>query len=233
MHISKKEKWDESYERRENFVFYPHEEVIRFVSKNIRRRVGLNTFEDVHDWQRTPRMLALGCGIGRHVIFAHEMNMEGYGIDLSEEAVQFARRWANQCGMSEPESRILQGSVDSLPWSDGFFDAIVSHGVLDSMSFEVARATMKEAHRVLGRNGLFYCDLVSGDDSEHAREYAGEEEVSSSFEYGTTQSYFNYSKVQKLISKLFEEKESILVRRENVRKNLYTSRYHLILRKKG
>jgi len=38
---NQKKKWEESYLNRDNFVFYPHEEVIRFVSKSIRKRIGL------------------------------------------------------------------------------------------------------------------------------------------------------------------------------------------------
>lgn len=38
--------WNSSYENRDNFVFYPHEEIIRFVSKYIRKRVGLDEFHD-------------------------------------------------------------------------------------------------------------------------------------------------------------------------------------------
>ncbi len=33
---NKKEFWEESYLKKDNFVFYPHEEVIRFFSKYIR-----------------------------------------------------------------------------------------------------------------------------------------------------------------------------------------------------
>ncbi len=33
---NQKYEWDKSYQNLDNFVFYPHEEVIRFVSKFIR-----------------------------------------------------------------------------------------------------------------------------------------------------------------------------------------------------
>ena len=39
-----KDDWDKSYDNRDNFVFYPHEEVIRFVSKFIRKKIGLTDF---------------------------------------------------------------------------------------------------------------------------------------------------------------------------------------------
>ena len=45
------DKWEESYRRKENFVFYPHEEIIRFVSKYIRKRVGLDEWKDVSEIQ--------------------------------------------------------------------------------------------------------------------------------------------------------------------------------------
>lgn len=42
-----KSDWDKLYENQNKFVFYPHEEVIRFVSKFIGKRVGLKEFHDV------------------------------------------------------------------------------------------------------------------------------------------------------------------------------------------
>lgn len=42
-----KQVWDEAYERGGNILFYPHEEVIRFVNKYVRKRVGLSEFKDV------------------------------------------------------------------------------------------------------------------------------------------------------------------------------------------
>jgi len=53
------EAWEESYRRGDNFVFYPHEEVIRFVSKYIRKRVGLNEFVDAAFYMPPPSYLIL------------------------------------------------------------------------------------------------------------------------------------------------------------------------------
>lgn len=39
-----KSEWEDSYSKRDNYLFHPHEEVIRFVSKYIRKRVGLSQF---------------------------------------------------------------------------------------------------------------------------------------------------------------------------------------------
>ena len=43
MNLKKKE-WNQSYKNKDNFIFYPHEEVIRFISKYIKKRIGLNKY---------------------------------------------------------------------------------------------------------------------------------------------------------------------------------------------
>jgi ubiquinone/menaquinone biosynthesis C-methylase UbiE len=226
-----KSAWEQSYLNKDNYMFYPHEEVVRFTSKHIRKRIGLKDFLDVNSYDSTPKILDLGCGIGRHIVYFHEMKLEPYGVDLSENAVKYAIKWAKENGLSEAEKRILQGSVAQLPWFDDYFDFMVSHGVLDSMSFETALLAMKEVHRVLKKNGLFYCDLASGDDSIHFREFNGEEIVETNHEQGTMQSYFNFQKINELIDSFFIIKEAILITHENCIANDYYKRYHLVLQK--
>ena len=228
---NQKAEWDRSYLNRDNFVFYPHEEVIRFVSRHIRKRTGLNEFNDVAADPEKLNILDLGCGIGRHVIYCHDMGLQAYGVDLSDEAVKVAVGWAGSKGLADAEQRILQSDIRTLPWQDGFFNFVVSHGVLDSMAFEIARAACVELARVMADGGLFYCDLVSGDDSKHAREYSGEEVVDTRHEQGTIQSYFNLAKIERLIDGLFEIVECVLIRREEVVTGGYISRYHLVLRR--
>lgn len=227
-----KAEWEQSYENRDNFLFFPQEEVVRFFAKYIRKRTSLNLSHDAAPGSGYGRILDLGCGIGRHVIFSHKMGLDAYGIDLSETAIQVARKWAAEKGVMAAEERILQGDVRKLPWADGFFRYAVSHGVLDSMPFEIARAACIELSRVMSAGGLFYCDVVSGDDALHAREYSGEEIVTTAHELGTVQLYFNLEAIHSMIDGAFDISECILIRRENVLRRDYTSRYHLVLRRK-
>jgi len=223
--------WDKSYENRDNFVFYPHEEVIRFVSKFVRKRIGLNEFRNVAAGNDRGPVLDLGCGIGRHVMFCHDMGLDAYGIDLSDAAIAVARAWGEQKQLGDVEHRIVQGDVRHLPWDEGFFRYAVSHGVLDSMPFRIAREACVELARVMPRAGLFYCDLISGDDSRHAREFNGEEIVTSAHEKGTVQLYFNFAKIRSMVDGIFEIEECNLIRRENIVRGGYSSRYHLVLRR--
>ncbi|KUO70138.1 MAG: methyltransferase type 11 [Desulfosporosinus sp. BRH_c37] len=226
---NQKTEWDQSYNNKDNFVFYPHEEVIRFVSKYIRKRVGLNNYLDIRPFDTNPKILDLGCGIGRHVIYASQMGLETYGIDLSAVAIELALHWGaeeNILGLSE---RVKRGDIRRLPWADSYFDYVISNGVLDSMHFAIAKETIAEVYRVLRPEGLFYCDLISGDNSTHSREYEGEEIVSSKHEEGTIQLYFNYAKINGLVKDYFEIVECNLIRKENVVSGNYSSRYHLVL----
>lgn len=223
--------WDDSYRQGGNILFAPHEEVVRFVSKYIRKRTGLDQMRDVVAPTANQRLLDLGCGIGRHVIFGHHMGLEAYGIDLSAVAVDVARQWAERERMPDPSSRVRQGDVRALPWPDGFFGFAISHGVLDSMPYDVARAACVDLARALAPGALFYCDLVSGDDSSHARSFSGEETVETPHEHGTIQLYFNAPLIDRLREGLFDLVECVLIKRGDVLRGGYTSRYHLVLRK--
>ena len=226
-----KDSWEKSYRRGDNFVFYPHEEVIRFVSKYIRKQTGLNDFLNVATLvpHSTPKVLDLGCGIGRHVKFCYEMGLDAHGVDLSEVAIKMARSWLSSVGSFDADSRIVQADVRQLPWGDGYFTFAVSHGVLDSMPWEIARAACLELARVMVPGGLFYCDLISGDDSSHAREYSGAEVVRTKHEENTVQLYFNMQLIRDLIRDCFAIKECKLIRSEDVLSGGYHSRYHLVL----
>lgn len=227
---TQKREWEESYRNQDNFLFYPHEEVIRFISKYIRKRVGFCEFRDIVSFNPPPKILDLGCGIGRHIIYCHDMGLDAHGVDLSMPAVSVACKWAMDSGMKEPERKIVQGDVRKLQWIQGYFDFALSHGVLDSMHFEIARTAFQELSRVLKKGGLFYCDLVSGDDATHAREYVGEEIVATAHEKGTIQAYFNFTKISRLIRGYFDIIECLLIRRESVLTGNSSARYHLVLK---
>jgi ubiquinone/menaquinone biosynthesis C-methylase UbiE len=230
--MDKKTEWNNSYDNHDNYLFYPQEEVIRFVSKYIRKKTGLIEYEERTSDASKIKVLDLGCGIGRHVMYCHENGINAFGIDISSSAINFAKKWADSKGISKIENKIKSGDIRNLPWNEGYFNFAISHGVLDSMPFDIARAACIELSRVMSSNGLFYCDLISGDDSNHAREYSGEEIISTDHEKGTIQLYFNFDMVSKLFIDIFEIIECNLLRRENVITGGYSSRYHLVLKRR-
>jgi ubiquinone/menaquinone biosynthesis C-methylase UbiE len=224
----KEEQWDESYKRGDNFVFYPHEEVIRFVSKYIKKRVGLDKYITIREMNKC---LDLGCGIGRHVIYLNDMKFDANGIDLSKDAICFAKNWVKKLGKNELIDKLTVGSITEMPYDDKYFDFVVSHGVLDSMPFDIAKMAIKETHRTMKDSGLFYFDVISGDDNEHYREYNAEEIVSSEHEQGTIQSYYNWQKINELLQNIFVIKEAALIKRDSVISKSTNSRFHVIVEK--
>ena len=218
--------WEESYRRKENFLFYPNEEVIRFAARHIRRRVGLDRYADVDPTIR--KILDLGCGVGRHMAFIHEMGLEPWGIDLSGEAVSTARGWLGQLGLADAASRATQGDVRELPWEDAHFDAILSHAVLDSMPLDFAEVAVGECARVLRADGLFYCDLISGDETGRSPDFAEEVVVDKSHERGTIQSYFDQDKIRALLEPHFHIHSLTLVRHVDGPTERHRGRWHVV-----
>jgi hypothetical protein len=42
----KTNEWDASYNREENYIFYPKEEVVKFLNRFIKKKTGVNTFNN-------------------------------------------------------------------------------------------------------------------------------------------------------------------------------------------
>jgi tellurite methyltransferase len=108
------------------------------------------------------RVLDAGCGAGRnlHYLLAH--GYECHGIDRDSSAVAQLRREVQALGRTDADERFIVGGVESLPWSDHAFDAVVSSAVLhfadDRRHFDLMVA---ELWRVLAPGGLLFARLAS------------------------------------------------------------------------
>jgi ubiquinone/menaquinone biosynthesis C-methylase UbiE len=203
--LAKSSAWESAYGRRENFVFSPCDEVVRFVSRYLRRRIGLDEVIDVYSGAKGARVVDIGCGIGRNLVFGTEMGLEMYGNDLSKAAVEVSRKWMSE--KIDPETaneRVTAGDIRHFQWPDQYFQHAISDSVLDSMPFEIAQEGIGEIARLVQPGGLFYCNLISGDETGRYPEFNGEELVNNVHENGTIQSYFNRTKVRRLLEPQFE-----------------------------
>lgn len=225
-----KTKWEESYQRGENFIFYPKEEIVKFLNRFVRKRTGVDTFTDILDFKNTIRGLDYGCGIGRLTILMREFGIDAYGIDIASPALAVAKDLAVKLGSPELQDRFSHFDGGSIPFEDNFFDITISEGVLDSMSFELAKRNLKEIGRVTKQ--LAFVSLISGDTSEYHREFCEEKVVQTEHEIGTVQSYFNWSKIQELIAGTnFIIDWCNLVTEESVISHYKYGRYYVVLKK--
>lgn len=228
--MQREDYWNQSYRNKQNYLFYPDEMIIRFLSLHYRKQVGVNEFVDITPWNPRPKALDAGCGIGRHVHLLDSYGFEAYGVDGSSDAITVAHSWMRT--LLKPTHRIIQGSLQTLPFETEFFDCIVSHAVLDSMSFDDAVLAIGEIDRVLSKSGMFYFDLLRDDHRTPSHEFSGEIVVATSHEFGTIQSYFGYEKILRLIDKTnFQLVDVTVVARDRLDSQQMSSRWHLVCRK--
>ncbi len=159
----KQDLWDRAYKRGGNMLFYPHEEIVRFLNRYVRKRVDYNEFRDIlalseKEW-RGFRSLDFGCGCGRHVNLLDDFSLNPTGIDISDIAIETGKKWFASIGKERLCDRLVVGDVCNLPFEDQMFDIIVSHSVLDCMPRELGIQGMKEAKRVLKTGGMMCMDF--------------------------------------------------------------------------
>jgi SAM-dependent methyltransferase len=220
--------WDASYSRRENFVFFPGDEVVRFVSRYLRRRVGLDEVIDVRPGASDARVLDIGCGIGRNLLFGQRMGLQMWGIDLSPRAVSTAREWIAREAPAMPADRVVAGDVRALPWSHRFFDHAMADSVFDSMTFDIACAGVLEAARVVKPGGLFYCSLIGDPRGSAVRE----EIVETTHERDTVQGYFDEAKIRTLAGAAFAVTSCALHGIDDVITGRSSHRWHVVMERR-
>jgi SAM-dependent methyltransferase len=228
----KKNHWDESYKRGENYIFYPQTEVVKFINRFIKKRTDINTFKDILKSDQKLKALDFGSGIGRNVILCEEFGIEGYGIDISENAVKKAKEFfgyfydAKKIGNLKNRFSVIND--EKIPFVDNFFDFSLSDCVLDSMSFEHAKKIAKELDRVTKK--YLFISLISG--SIIKKDYSGEVIVKTEHENGTVQSYYSLPKIKKLIEGTnWKIKWMNLITEENITAKSKNARFYVVLEK--
>lgn len=95
------------------------------------------------------RYLDVGCGEGFFLEAAR--GMDGYGVDLSREALARARRRSG--------ATVALGSAERLPFAAGAFDVVTSIGAMEH--FLDAPSATREVRRVLKRRGRYLLALLT------------------------------------------------------------------------
>jgi len=129
--------WDELFRR----GFFPLEEPQQQVVK----------LSELLRSRKMRRICDMGCGPGRNLVFLAKQGFEVYGIDISENALERARKRANELRLNV---QLKKADMTSVPFPDSFFDAVmcvyaIYHNTLDGM-----RRTISEVRRILTPGGL-------------------------------------------------------------------------------
>ena len=100
------------------------------------------------------KILDLGCGTGRHLIFFSKKGFEIFGLDSSPRGIEIAQEWLSEEGI-EVET-ICQRIENKFPYEDNFFDAIISIQVIHHNLMKDIIKTVKEIERVLKKGGCIF-----------------------------------------------------------------------------
>jgi len=134
------EQWDKIFKKHGKVFVDPDENMPRVIKLFKKRGVK--------------RILDLGCGTGRHVIYFAKQGFEVYGVDISEEALKITRNWLKK---ERIRANLKIGSIyKKLSYKDNFFDAVISTHAFHHAKIEDIRKAIKELERVLKLGGLVF-----------------------------------------------------------------------------
>jgi ubiquinone/menaquinone biosynthesis C-methylase UbiE len=122
-----------------------------------------NTFESkkesiVTNIQLSPEktILDLACGIGRTCRWVAPHVKQYHGVDFVDEMVKKARAYNEM--YTNAIFHVNDGRTLSI-FKNDFFDIVYSELAFQHMPKDIQRSYVKETHRVLKKNGLFYVDI--------------------------------------------------------------------------
>lgn len=96
--------------------------------------------------QEKKDFLDLGCGLGRHSILFGKNGFNVYCFDISENAIERTRKWAEEENI---ECNYKIGDMLKLPYKEKSIDAIYSRNVISHTDTEGVKIIVKELKECL------------------------------------------------------------------------------------
>jgi SAM-dependent methyltransferase len=108
------------------------------------------------------RVLDVGCGFGRNLVYLLREGFEVFGADSDPRALNATRRLAASVAPALPADNFRLEAIEAMSFPDAFVDVVISSAVLhfatDDANF---RAMLEGTWRVLKPGGLLFCRLAS------------------------------------------------------------------------
>lgn len=123
----------------------PHEDMLK-ISKFLKK-------------QKVKKLLDLGSGSGRHVIYFAKKGFDVYATDGAKEGIKLCKMWLKK---EKLKANVKVASFfNKFPFKDNFFDAVVSIWAIHHGTEKQVRYCIKEIERVLKPRGFIFIVVTS------------------------------------------------------------------------
>lgn len=114
------------------------------------------------------KILDVGCGQGRNIVYFLQNAFEVYGIDQNHEAIEAVQSLSKALAPKHTANHFVVGKVEEMPFATETFDLVICNAVLhfakDEEHFD---QMLRSIWRVLKPGGFLFCRLASTIGVEH------------------------------------------------------------------
>jgi len=132
--------WEKIFQKDGKVFFDPHED--------------MHMITQILNKQGAKRILDLGSGSGRHVIYFLKEGFSVFGLDNSPAGIAMTKKWLQKEGLSAELTK--QEMTDRFPWNNNFFDVVISIQVIHHADTITIKKIISEIERVLKKNGFIF-----------------------------------------------------------------------------
>jgi len=144
--------WNSLYKDPKFCLKYPAEEVVKIIPLLQSRQAR--------------RILDLGFGAGRHIVYLAKLGFEMFGTDISTRGEEITRRWLHQDNLS---AELVMSDMTVIPYPDDFFNACICRGVITHNTVSGVSTCIGEMYRTLAPRGIVMCTFISRESSEYGK----------------------------------------------------------------
>ncbi len=113
-------------------------------------------------FEASEKVLDAGCGDGRNLVYFLNNGCDVYGIDTNPDAIEAIKVLSKILAPENPTENFSVAKTEDLPFSDGYFDLVISSAVLHFAESKAHFEKMLfEMWRVLKPGGYFFARLAS------------------------------------------------------------------------
>lgn len=146
------EVWKNLYAQGKNDLRYPNDVLVRMIARILNPKIHHN-------------VLDFGFGTGANLIHLAREGFSVHGIEISPHAIDKTAKRLEKEGLCA-ELKLLD-TTSHLPYSDGFFDAIIAWQVLNYNNWESITTVIIELDRIMKSGGIFIGTMVAPGDISH------------------------------------------------------------------